>query len=131
MVAIQTSLIFVLGFLIFSVSVIEHAGAVRKPFPYSCKLRSYKQKFRPSNPTLCQPIRIRINKCVGSCPSSAFPIIPSQDGGEYFKKICECCNAKISAKSYVVKFKGNKCQETKTISKIESCECKPCNSRDD
>lgn len=129
MVTIQTSAIIVLGFLIFSVSVLEHTEAIRKLFPYSCKLRSYKQKFRPSNPALCQPIRIRINKCVGSCPSSAFPII--SQNGMLFKKICECCNAKISRIPYVIKFKGNKCQETKTISKIESCGCKTCNSRDE
>lgn len=125
MIATQTSTILALIFLILSLNGLRHVDAKS---PYSCKLRSYKQKFIPTDKINCQHIRVRINKCVGSCPSSAFPSFPVIDG-EMFKKVCECCNAKVSPTFIVKKFKGEKCKETVTISNIVSCECKPCNSR--
>lgn len=125
MITTQESAVLMLLFLIFSLNGLHRTDARS---PYSCKLRSYKQEFKPSDTKNCRPTRFRLTKCIGSCPSSAFPSFPNIDG-EMFKKVCECCNAKVSPTPRVKKFKGVKCQETASFSVIVSCECKPCHSR--
>ncbi|EDO49313.1 predicted protein [Nematostella vectensis] len=91
-----------------------------------CRYRNFKQKVQIRDNPLCIPKKIRRSKCVGSCKSSAFPIVSAK--GNQFRKICNCCTP-IVEENEIVQFDG--CEDTLTLPVIKRCECRPCGTRDE